>query len=324
MRYIVAAVFTAVIATIVTVQLLNSAGGGTVLFEDNFNRADSLTLGDPWVEGDEGDSYDVITAPRWYLGPGYLEIVDQAYGYHFNKHPTCEGDINCLTAHPYSYASAPLIEPLTGLPATISSTIQNHRGERIGQMMGLMSQETDFIDIPTEVGEHHQPVQGVGVILFRGASNFSNSRMDIVRFEAESDERIVLAQSPLPFQIEDSFVYSWSLTIGSDYRVTAVIQSPQGTHSVTTPDPVPLDYIVDQLMIVTTSVGAGRGDYEPDPYIIKLDDLVVVQTGEDMCGEDGETRPLFCPPFEETNQILHLPLIINCERELPLFECRRE
>src|SRR4051812_15408569 len=72
---------------------------GAPLFEDDFNRSDSSSLGQPWVENSETTAE--LTVDGQPIGPGYIELADNALTVTYVAH---SGRGN----PPYGYNEAPV------------------------------------------------------------------------------------------------------------------------------------------------------------------------------------------------------------------------
>lgn len=282
------------------------AQSSVVLFQDDFNRADNASLGALWQEENEGLDY-YVTSDGKYMAPAFLEVRENSFAFHTTSHPSCTSPCNSVNPHPYAFA--PLAQAATGLPLEISSTIQPHRGERIGQVMGLMNSESNFRSFDTPPYDYYLPVQGIGIMVFRTGS-VSNSRMAIYQF-SESDDLIILAEESLPFQIEENHLYEWKLLVDEELIATATIESDQGSFSIST-EAIDIPHPLDQLYMSTISPETGETGHSEEPYILEYDDLLVTQDSKDLCDPMNDEKPSFCPPLDESVTIF-LPVIYGCD-----------
>ena len=58
---------------------------GEILLQDAFNRANANALGAPWVEGNEATT-EYINSQGRKVGPGYIELNNNALAFHYNNH----------------------------------------------------------------------------------------------------------------------------------------------------------------------------------------------------------------------------------------------
>ncbi len=289
-----------------------NAGGSIVLLQDDFNRANNQLLGIPWIEENEGfTTYQ--HANGMYLAPSFLEVADNSYAVHMESNPNCTG--SCVSNHAHPYAYAPLNQAVNGLPLVMSLTLQPHKGERTGQVMGVMSIEDGFREIDPEPVSYYMPQNGLGAMVFRSAFNFSNSRMALFQFIESTEETIILAEEMLPFQLESLSVYSWEFTIHEDLTLSTTISGPQGTFMIQS-EAVVIDYQMDHFYISTRSPGSGEHGYDSEPHILKLDNFLVTQDAVNLCSPSHETVPDFCPPVEVIPYELYLPAMFGCNSNI--------
>lgn len=225
-----------------------SAGAATAtLLQDDFNRPDSSSLGSPWTESNESAT-------------ARIEVNSQALAFHY----TASGPPG-TTVFTRPYAYAPLAEPVSFYPVTISFSFSPHADERMFHDTGLMTSADGFGFLG--------PVSGLGVRISRTGSTVPNSTIQIHRRSA--NVYVPLATLPLPFQFESGSTYSVVFTIMADYSST--VRITDGTNTATLAAPAtPFVTPLDQYFLNDVQGGVSGGGPAGE-YYLRFDNVVVTQ-----------------------------------------------
>jgi hypothetical protein len=224
-----------IICALLIMLTFNSRGftATEVLFQDNFNRADSDSLGAPWTE-----VYEVIaeyynpTPERPghpYVGPGYIELQDQKLVYHYNFPADWQSHFyNNDVGHPY--AVAPLSRAVTGFPLKISFSFMPHVDTRTYHILGLMTGSEGFTvgTLDPERGTA-EPKSAIAVMVVRSGIPWQNSQVTV--FLYKHGIRYELTTRPTSFQFDYGNEYFVNFYVLADYSTLVEISDGSVTDS---------------------------------------------------------------------------------------------
>ncbi len=239
------------------------------LFDDDFARVDSPDLGESWNEFNEHVSNGSVGST--FLGPGFIELTNGTFAFHYSNHPSKSG-VNGQNYRPYAYTT---LSSTTSLPVAVTFSISTHSDERVDHIIGLMENDTGFIEVEDGLEiKNYFPQNGISIRLLRSNRNFDNSAIRAVHYDQSGENTLLL--SPLPFQFESSDVFTGQLTIDMDL-ITISMSDGNTTHT----DSVsfdPSNLVFDQLFVADqqggiSSLTSGVGD-----FIVTFDNISVVDS----------------------------------------------
>lgn len=257
---------------------VSAAQTDEILLQDNFNQANSLTLGSPWTEIGEVNS-EFRAQNNYLVGPGFIERDSNSLSFHYKPH---SARINYDSTNGKPTAYAPLKKGMTSFPATISFTMSPHQDMRLSHEVGLMSASSGFSKAIAISGSpsltRYTPVNGLSIRFMRSGKTYTNSTINIISYEAGKE--VVVAKKTLHFQFQYGSLYAVKVSINQylllEVEVTDV---SRGVTEGTAGDVLALKFPLDQIFIADTDGGisydtpGNTGDFR-----VHFDDIVVKQS----------------------------------------------
>lgn len=149
----------------------------SLLFFDDFARADSLTLGSPelggsWTQGNQ----QFNDSTQAFIGPGYTEIAGGQLGMHYIN-PAFVVPLATSTFGPYAFA--PLTAtPISNADLTASFKFTPGLNARVGQEFGFTTATSTFVSADPGLNRYFAPTEGVGIQLSNNPV-FANGQVDL-------------------------------------------------------------------------------------------------------------------------------------------------
>lgn len=252
-RWAVGRLLVILLFSVATWQFFSSYAEATnlVLFEDDFNRPDSSSLGAPWTEANE-------TTPG--QDPGFIELNGNALAFHYvrNSHGSSQNQ---------PHAFAPLDAAVSSaLIATMNFTYSPHSNGRVAHQVGLMSATAGFSTIfDGALRPVVTPNDGIGVRLGRTDRTLNNSSIGIFRNDVNVGGKL------LAFQLDPGTQYSVSLSISAT-STTVVVSDGILTDSISVAVAPPLT--MDQVFVTDIQGGISFADGLGE-HILRFDDFLV-------------------------------------------------
>ena len=242
-----------------------------VIFTDDFNRSDSASVGNGWVEVQEGDPSNPL-----YSGSSSLSISDGQLALQFNSDGT-------LPAHSASYQQLymthELPEDVSFEGFALSFTLQTDANARIRQFVGLADSQSSEV-LVSGVEKLMIPGSGLGIEIAQSDYTDTTLTFNLFRFSGDTN-----------FQYEnesdDEFIFSgdlsFSLSAGETLGVEMSVDDA-GNWVVTITDGSntqqfngvmdPFVGVLDEVVVSTIESGIPFGGTSPS--VTLLDDLQVV------------------------------------------------
>ena len=244
-----------------------------IVFQDNFNRPDSQSLGSPWIEINEATSA-VIAPDGRRVDPTWIELVNGVATWHYYT----PGGVATSNAAPIAYA--PLARGTMSAKLNFTFIANDDRMAHVG---GLMTASDGFFNRAPQAAPAvpYQPVTALEVSLSKSDRFTPNSSLCLSKFE--NGVQTIPGCTPLPFQFTVGRRYSASLTVGDD---AATVSVSDGVQAVTVSYPLNgFVLYMDQVLIGDDNGGIGYIAVAGD-HLIGFDDLVVTAVDARPVGID--------------------------------------
>lgn len=209
-----------------------------ILLADDFNRSDSDSPGETWIEVAENNNPYTDSSGR-YVDAHYFHLESN------ELQLTTELNPGRLTNFYYKGVSpfilvAPLEESLGEGEVEISFDYKTGPDESTGPRVGLMNSQAGFISYPA---------QGIDMAFYRSDSHYNNSSIAVEKFDGNSTPYSPGGSHLMPFQIDTGYTYHFSIVYQLGGNTTVSVSNGSSTYSFTE-NLGSLNFELDQLYIV--------------------------------------------------------------------------
>lgn len=256
---------------------------GVVLLQDDFNRADSDTLGPPWAELNQNDVQRIQF--EYVAMPSVIEVESGTFAFHYSAEEIAD-IFGCFDDPPglcrnfgHPAAFAPLSQPATAFPISLSFDFTPHPDERIQHRVGLMPVEPF-----ASTGDGIFPVipnQGLEVLIQHTSNVFDNSAVQTVLHDGSVLGGATIAHEAWPFQFVSGTTYSVEVVITADYSMTVTVGDGSQSHTLLSPT-VPVTFPFERVYVIDAQGGVSFDGPGPAEYFTRFDNIRVAQTPIDV------------------------------------------
>ncbi len=239
------------------------------VFVDNFNRADSQSLGNGWIEfGEYTDVYHSTTTNMDYA-PYYIELKNDSAVF------TCkEISPNNIATRNVIMASSNLGKNISA-PFELSFVYSPDVGERVHHEIGLIdSLKGYYVNGDNDDVDTRLPINGVMLGIYKSDSILNNSTVKFIIYD-DGIRREYKFANKIPFQFDYGRKYEFTLNVHENGNIAVSVSN--GVQKYNDGIVVPKEFILglyDSVLINPTEGCAGYGYISPSVEIF-FDDIVV-------------------------------------------------